>query len=351
MMHMFHGLCAVSSMWVARQYACSSSAGSSDNSKNNSSSASSLDQQGKLHVDSEITVQAQQAEQLYGTAGPGAAGGEAGPHSACDHSNGAKAAVRPLTFVRLAYLLPCSGAPDFTIVLDSAGMTHKTLPGAESAKDVAAVAQCRSGASSSSIVLQPDAAVLDTAAAPKKAQRPRTFYVDWLRAFLTVLVVCHHCITAYQSSYAWAGKRGDTALWLLSQLFVGANQAYFMTLFFFLSGLYVPGSYRRKGPLSFMWDRTLRLVLPCIVYSFLAPPFILMWNEMAKNPKGSALTAWGNAYRGWLKPGWPTTYVLPTGPVSASACCWPSAPVCPQDSCACMFLTGQLLEIMLGSCA
>lgn len=73
---------------------------------------------------------------------------------------------------------------------------------------------------------------------------------------------------------------------------------------------------RRKGPLAFIWDRTLRLVLPCIFYSFLAPPFILMWNEMAKNPNGNALTAWGNAYRGWLKPGWPTTYVLPTGPVS-----------------------------------
>jgi hypothetical protein len=131
------------------------------------------------------------------------------------------------------------------------GMTHKPLPGAESAKDVAALRQSNSSGGSSSgtgLGLQPDAAVqLDPAAAaavPKKASRPRTFYVDWLRAFLTVLVVVHHCITAYQSSYAWAAKRGDTALWLLSQLFVSANQAYFMTLFFFLSGLYVPGSYR-----------------------------------------------------------------------------------------------------------
>lgn len=128
------------------------------------------------------------------------------------------------------------------------GMTHKpSLPGAESAKDVAALRQSRSS-SSSGTDLQPDVAVqLDAAAAPaaaKKVQRPRTYYVDWLRAFLTVLVVVHHCITAYQSSYAWRAKRGDTALWLLSQLFVGANQSYFMTLFFFLSGLYVPGSYR-----------------------------------------------------------------------------------------------------------
>lgn len=132
------------------------------------------------------------------------------------------------------------------------GMTHKPLPGAESAKDVAALRQSRSSGGSSSggtgLGLQSDAAVqLHAAGAPaaaKKVLRPRTYYVDWLRAFLTVLVVVHHCITAYQSSYAWAAKKGDTALWLLSQLFVGANQAYFMTLFFFLSGLYVPGSYR-----------------------------------------------------------------------------------------------------------
>jgi len=230
-----------------------------------------------------------------------------------------------------------SGAPDCTIVVDSAGMQHsKPLPGAESAKDVVGLA--RRGSSSSGTVLLNDAArqldqiaALEAAAAaatPSKVPRPRTYYVDWLRGFLTVLVVLHHCVTAYQSSYAWAGKRGDTALWLLSQLFVGANQAYFMTLFFFLSGLYVPGSYKRKGPWQFLWDRLLRLVVPCIIYSFTAPPFILMWNELAKNPKANAGQALANAYRGWLKPGWPTTYVLPTGPVSppesamaTAACC------------------------------
>lgn len=213
------------------------------------------------------------------------------------------------------------GAPDCKIVLETAGMGHsKAMAGAQSAKDMTDIGQRRPSSSSGSGIQQPDAAVQLEQAAPKRVARPRTYYVDWLRAFLTVLVVLHHCITAYQSSYAWAAKRGDTALWLLSQLFVGANQAYFMTLFFFLSGLYVPGSYKRKGPGAFMWDRTLRLVLPCIVYSFLAPPFILMWNELAKNPNAKAAEALGAAYRGWLKPGWPTTYVLPTGPVSDEPC-------------------------------
>jgi peptidoglycan/LPS O-acetylase OafA/YrhL len=91
------------------------------------------------------------------------------------------------------------------------------------------------------------------------SSKPRTYYIDWLRVFLTLIVVVHHCVSTYTSSWtAWAAKPGDTTLWLLSEFFVVGNQAYFMTLFFFLSGLYVPGSFRRKGPWRFLFDRTLR---------------------------------------------------------------------------------------------
>jgi hypothetical protein len=52
-----------------------------------------------------------------------------------------------------------------------------------------------------------------------------------------VLVLLHHCLTEYLSTWKpWKARKGDTAHWLLVQLFVNGNQAYFMTLFFFLSG-------------------------------------------------------------------------------------------------------------------
>lgn len=159
-------------------------------------------------------------------------------------------------------------------------------------------------------------AAAPAASAPAAPSRPRTYYIDWLRAFLTVLVVLHHCVVAYQSTYAWGAKRGDTALFLFSELFVNGNQAYFMTLFFFLSGLYVPGSYKRKGAGKFLLDRTLRLVVPCIFYSFLAPPFILWWNEMAKNPAAEPGPVLVQMFKLWLQPGWPSKYNLATGPVS-----------------------------------
>eukprot|EP00775_Hariotina_reticulata_P012003 gene12003-12147_t len=140
--------------------------------------------------------------------------------------------------------------------------------------------------------------------------KPRMFYIDWLRLFLTVLVVLHHCVTAYQT-FPYANKvKNDLSLWLFGQLFVYGNQAYFMTLFFFISGIYVPASYKRKGAVQFLWDRTLRLVLPCLVYSMLFAPFLIWWNKRAVDPSASI----AEAFQGWFKPGWPTTYVLPTGP-------------------------------------
>lgn len=45
-----------------------------------------------------------------------------------------------------------------------------------------------------------------------------------------------------------------------------------MALFFFLSGLFTPGSYDRKGPAHFLLDRSLRLLLPTAVYIIFIVP-------------------------------------------------------------------------------
>lgn len=85
-----------------------------------------------------------------------------------------------------------------------------------------------------------------------------------------------------------------------------------MSLFFFLSGIYVTGSYRRKGAWRFLLDRTLRLVLPCLAYSLLAPPFLDWWWQLAKNPP--TMPSYRASVARWFAPGWPTKYMLPTGP-------------------------------------
>jgi hypothetical protein len=76
------------------------------------------------------------------------------------------------------------------------------------------------------------------------------------------------------------------------------------------AGLYVPPSYKRKGPGAFLWDRTLRLVTPVLFYSMVIAPFNIWWVKHTTNPAATI----GQAYKEWFAPGWPTKYVLPTGP-------------------------------------
>jgi hypothetical protein len=98
--------------------------------------------------------------------------------------------------------------------------------------------------------------------------------VDWLRVFLTLVVLVHNCVNAYgyRDQY-WFGNVPanpdvDRSITMLVNFFCGANQAYLNGLFFLLAGYFTPGSCDRKGLAKHVLDRTLRLMLP-VVFSFL----------------------------------------------------------------------------------
>ena len=76
------------------------------------------------------------------------------------------------------------------------------------------------------------------------AKPARLFFIDNLRIFLVVLVVLHHLSVIYAgntSFYYLEPTKSIVSIYVLVffQLF---NQAYFMGLFFFLSGYFSPGS-------------------------------------------------------------------------------------------------------------
>lgn len=58
-------------------------------------------------------------------------------------------------------------------------------------------------------------------------------------------------------------------------LFIGENGAYFMGLFFFYSGFFVPKSFDKKGQRSFLFERVKRLGIPHVVFSFMVGPYIM----------------------------------------------------------------------------
>jgi peptidoglycan/LPS O-acetylase OafA/YrhL len=103
------------------------------------------------------------------------------------------------------------------------------------------------------------------------AARARAVWLDRLRVALTVLVVLHHAAITYGASGSWFFKATDNINLLLT--FIAAvNQAFFMGLFFMLSGLLAPASLRRKGPGAFLGDRALRLGLPVLAFGFALGP-------------------------------------------------------------------------------
>jgi len=104
--------------------------------------------------------------------------------------------------------------------------------------------------------------------------RQRLVYLDNLRVALTVLVVAHHVALAYGNLGLWPNWQEPTQMLEAAPLdvFVLLNQAYFMGMFFLLSGYFVPGSADRNGERSFVIDRLRRLGIPLLAFLLLLRP-------------------------------------------------------------------------------
>jgi len=108
--------------------------------------------------------------------------------------------------------------------------------------------------------------------------------VDYLRTFLVLLVLLHHSIVAY-NPYAlpalpsmtteprwWrAMPVVDQPGWLGFTLIGIFNDTFFMSLTFFVSGLFVWRSLRSKGTARFVRARLLRLGVPFLLAALIAP--------------------------------------------------------------------------------
>jgi surface polysaccharide O-acyltransferase-like enzyme len=101
-------------------------------------------------------------------------------------------------------------------------------------------------------------------------------YIDHLKVVLTMLVILHHTVIAYGAPGGWYYTQKTSLMGAIIPMtvFVSVNQAFFMGFFFFLSALFVPASYEKKGPFKFVTDRLLRLGVPLVFYSFILSPFL-----------------------------------------------------------------------------
>ncbi len=127
-------------------------------------------------------------------------------------------------------------------------------------------------------------------------------YVDRLRVLMTVLVIFHHTAVTYGAPGGWYLKQqatGQGALTLLTW-FVATNQSFFMGFFFFLSALFTPGAYDKKGPARFLTDRLKRLGIPLLVYSLVISPLTIWLVQKYQRGIPSSFSGFINGFDDWI---------------------------------------------------
>lgn len=98
----------------------------------------------------------------------------------------------------------------------------------------------------------------------------RLYYLDNLKVFLTALVVFHHANIPFSHAGDWGYSPSNPAefipnLWHFNSI----NATFFMGLFFFISGFFVPGSYDRQGGKTFCLKKLLRLGIPLLLVTMI----------------------------------------------------------------------------------
>jgi len=119
------------------------------------------------------------------------------------------------------------------------------------------------------------------ASQPDQAQGFRDVSLDYLKAVVVLLVVAHHSCLAYttfarfDANHYLTGSTApvvDPVRWAFFDYAENFNDVFFMSLMFFISGLFVWRSLRRCGTLHFIRSRLLRLGAPFVAGTFLLMP-------------------------------------------------------------------------------
>ena len=147
----------------------------------------------------------------------------------------------------------------------------------------------------------------------------RRIDIDYLRVFVVLLVLYHHVIIAY-ATFAYMNPENPIATFspvvneqrfALFDLIIAYNDVYFMSLLFFVSGLFVYSSLKKKGIKNYLIDRTKRLAIPFIVCVPIIVPleyypavlqvqniyggdtgYMEFWSIMIRNAFGTAGPLW-----------------------------------------------------------
>jgi glucan biosynthesis protein C len=108
------------------------------------------------------------------------------------------------------------------------------------------------------------------------AGRHRYRYIDNLKVVLVAGVIVGHVTLAWTGVGVWVFEEPHVREPLLSILVLGAviGALFAMPLFFFIAGVFTPGSLERKGLRRFCVDRTVRLGVPMLFFILFLSPVV-----------------------------------------------------------------------------
>jgi len=135
-------------------------------------------------------------------------------------------------------------------------------------------------------------------------QKSRTYGFDYLKAFIILLVVAHHSALAYttfasfnKSNYVFStAPIVDSQRWIGLDFFQGFNDIFFMSLMFFIAGLFSWKSLARKGALTYLKDRFFRLGIPFLIGVTLVIPIAEYPSYLMSGQEKNYLYFWRNVY-------------------------------------------------------
>jgi hypothetical protein len=109
----------------------------------------------------------------------------------------------------------------------------------------------------------------------------RLVYVDNLKVLLVAWIIGGHGLLGYAAIGGWPYDEVNevtlsSRVELILAAVLGPSALFVIGVFFFISGLFVPGALRRRGPARFVVERVVRLGLPWLAFALLLWP-LLMW--------------------------------------------------------------------------
>ncbi len=103
--------------------------------------------------------------------------------------------------------------------------------------------------------------------------RSRNLWVDYLRTTITIMVVAHHSFLSYTTFASFDSQAYirsthpivDVQRWIGLDIAVNFNDIFIMSLMFFIGGLFLIRSLKKKGAGLFIRDRYFRLFVPFLL--------------------------------------------------------------------------------------